>query len=484
MTNQKEQEFRNLLFDRSIQLTRLSLKVLILIVVILSVFILAVQGIRFIGVLMAGLTVYFVITYYLTNTNYVRFARILLIIGLPIMIVGINIGNNYYLMKDRESFSIINFFSGRYFLILSLIVSIILVNVWEKRMFIFSVGFQFILLISFDFLSKFFGVDFYEMGMKSFDYYFSANVYPALGFTFIASSLIFMKYQLEKSEFQRFIINYDKKERLNRLIEFSDILNKRGGDVKEIYHLACKTIYDVLENVNRIGIWSFDERETTLINVSQMVDGEFEDNELYLSSKIYPNYFLELKSDNLLVVPDVGKDDRFINIKEKYLSKFGITSKFDLVVLSENKRICVLSCEHNETREWKVEELMFLRSIGDLVSSIYSFNKLISKQNKLEDVNKQIKNLNQNLEDTIEQRTRELNIRKLTMAKYAKYYAAKINQGVEEVDELFNKAMQTKGKDELKKTKSDILKSTMKLDKFTQRINKSIIESQDWRLKD
>ncbi|NOS93068.1 MAG: hypothetical protein HOP30_14185, partial [Cyclobacteriaceae bacterium] len=95
-----------------------------------------------------------------------------------------------------------NFFDIRFFLVASVIIPITTFRMAEKRLLLTGISFSFLGLCLFDPLHNFLHIGYYDLVPATRDYYFIANFYPLMAYSFIVTGFIFIKNQQEKTEQQ------------------------------------------------------------------------------------------------------------------------------------------------------------------------------------------------------------------------------------------------------------------------------------------
>ncbi|MBI3220763.1 MAG: hypothetical protein HYZ44_14710 [Bacteroidetes bacterium] len=92
-----------------------------------------------------------------------------------------------------------NFFDIRFFLVASVIIPITTFRIAEKRLLLTGISFSFLGLCLFDPLHNFLHIGYYDLVPATRDYYFIANFYPLMAYSFIVTGFIFIKSQQEKT---------------------------------------------------------------------------------------------------------------------------------------------------------------------------------------------------------------------------------------------------------------------------------------------
>ena len=139
----------------------------------------------------------------------------------------------------------------------------------------------------------------------------------------------------------------------------------------EFYEDCIKTVSDAL-SIERVSIWSFSEnREAILCEVLfQATKGTVEKKGATLSARMYPAYFSCLRENRVIVASDAETDPQTIEFLEVYLEPNGIKSLLDAPIRSHDGVAGIICCESvGAHREWKADEIGFLASVAQLVST-------------------------------------------------------------------------------------------------------------------
>lgn len=175
-----------------------------------------------------------------------------------------------------------------------------------------------------------------------------------------------------------------------------------SGNTKEAFEEITKSAAETL-NAERVSIWLFnpDKSEIICSNLYELSKNAFSFGEKLIASK-YPKYFEALKQERVIDAHYAISDPRTYEFATSYLSKFGIRSMLDAPVLLRGEVVGVICHEHaGKPKVWSQEEINFAGSIADMISLILEGAEKESYQKKLKD-------LNENLELTIRERTSEI----------------------------------------------------------------------------
>jgi signal transduction histidine kinase/ActR/RegA family two-component response regulator/GAF domain-containing protein len=148
-------------------------------------------------------------------------------------------------------------------------------------------------------------------------------------------------------------------------------INNTSADVpvvdllKQIILKGAKTI-----QCERVGIWLFDKKKSFISAdfVYNLSTGVFVPGEKIYETE-FPVYFEHLKKDTLIIADDAFTHPATSCFKEAYLLPNNITSMLDVPVISGDDVIGVVCYEHTgPKRKWGVSELVFARSVSDIIA--------------------------------------------------------------------------------------------------------------------
>ncbi len=421
---------------------------------------------------------FFAMIFLLLKLNIGIAARLFLSSTLPIIILFISIYNKILAKVNPELMNPINYFDARYLLFITLVVPLVVLNIKERAVFFLGITIPICAVIFFDPIHEFFDVGYFQMGMRSDDYYFSANLYTVVAMSFIFGALIIMKYRSEIAEEWVFRRNFMTSFYYDNIIKFANLISIKDGNIENTYQKACQIISEAL-SVSRVSIWNFDERKSLLICQCLFQEGKFNEADPVLYKNQFKGYFNNLLTNKSFTVHQIDEDIPFQNLKNNYLIPHKIKSKLDSVIRVEGNEIGVIFVEDSfEKRNWDNEEMIFLRSISDLISSSFEFKKMITLQNQLSKVNKQIDELNTGLEQKIKQNTLQLELKNTALSSFASKHVKEFNSQMamlkSKVDQIDESNTENNNQ-----VISEISEVILNLDLITKRQNESITEFED-----
>ena len=137
------------------------------------------------------------------------------------------------------------------------------------------------------------------------------------------------------------------------------------GSLEAITSAASRVL-----GVARVGVWLFQDNQTTLVCESLYEDGRFTPHPgTALDSHRYPKYFEAIAQSRTLAAHDAIHDPRTSEFASSYLVPLGITSLLDVPIRSLGSVIGIVCHEHvGPARVWTPEEEHFCASISDFVA--------------------------------------------------------------------------------------------------------------------
>ncbi|MCX6306850.1 MAG: ATP-binding protein [Bacteroidetes bacterium] len=174
------------------------------------------------------------------------------------------------------------------------------------------------------------------------------------------------------------------------------------GDLATSFHRLTEEVAAAL-NVERASIWLFSEDKTVLECISLFENKTKKHSSgTILKYADYPRYFTAIKGESRIYASDAQNDPRTSEFTEGYLVPHGIASMLDAAVQAEGDLKGVVCFEHTaEKRTWHTDEESFASTVASIVAQTLAN----IKRKKAE---KEIIELNQELDHRVKQRTTEL----------------------------------------------------------------------------
>lgn len=141
------------------------------------------------------------------------------------------------------------------------------------------------------------------------------------------------------------------------------------SNLQEALHEITSTVSDVLD-VERVGVWMFDERGTAFRCIDLYIRGEDRHEAgAELSTDAYPAYFRALAESRTIEAEDAQHDTRTKELTESYLRPHGITSMLDVPCWRGGRVAGIVCHEHvGGVRQWRSEDRAFASSIADMIA--------------------------------------------------------------------------------------------------------------------
>ena len=379
----------------------------------------------------------FIVPYFLNKYGFINASRLLLALLLPIMVMFISVHNKLNVL-DQGIISPVNYFDVRVILLNSIIVPFVLFSVKERIWLTFSCIPSFASLIFFDPIHNWFGVGYYQVGIESYDYYFSVNLYTAITMIFITLIMIFLKTQILKSDFRQNRESNRNKLYLNELIKLSNSININNGNIEEAKREILESAKACL-GVSRISIWAFDHNKESIFCEYLFEDGKITTPGTELFAKDYPTYFVELKHQQLIIAQDARNFEATSEFTESYLKPLDIYSMMDAPFLVHGKLGGVICCEHqHEFKKWGAAESLLLKAVGDFLTYTIIVNERMHQNLLLTEKNSEIMRINDNLESIVKKRTQELEEKNKQLTEYAYINSHILRAPVARISGLYN----------------------------------------------
>jgi PAS domain S-box-containing protein len=165
---------------------------------------------------------------------------------------------------------------------------------------------------------------------------------------------------------------YRKRRRRTRqretIVDLSVDEGITGGDLRRGARRITEAAAETLD-VDRVGIWLFEDDNTVLRNVDLYEKSTDEhDSRGELTASEYPAYFEALETNRAIDVTDAQNDPRTAELAEGYLEPLGISSLLDATVRSDGEVIGVICHEHvGDRREWTDDERRFAGELADQI---------------------------------------------------------------------------------------------------------------------
>lgn len=198
---------------------------------------------------------------------------------------------------------------------------------------------------------------------------------------------------------------------LNQLEQLTKSYHINKGNKHKAFQEICILTQDCLK-VSRVSIWTFNSIDNSIKREIMIDEGTFTEMPGTYFEKDYPKYFSAIMNKIMVLANDVSSDDATSEFAEIYESMH-IKSMIDASFLFNGKFAGIICCEQrNEQKIWDTMDTIFLKSLSDFISIT-----LLSEQNLSH--NKELKTINESLENTVNIRTSELEEQNNQLREYA-----------------------------------------------------------------
>ncbi|MTI38903.1 GAF domain-containing protein [Fulvivirga lutimaris] len=462
-------------FKRNVKLTdRISVILTVLMVLLgLVYFIVSLQRDTTLYITIWLLAPIFLTPYVLNKFGLNKLSRFILSTLLPILALVISVLNKAG-HNDVVFINSVNYFDVRLVIINSAIIPFILYDLKEVKSLILAALPSFIALATFDPVHNYFNVGFYQLGLQSDDYFFSANLYSGITYFFIAFVLTNLKYQVYKSESKTIEENQKVKMYLEALIKLGNSESINLGIVDKAKQELLK-VGKKCFGVSRISLWNYHSDEGCITCEYLFENEVMTSPETKLRAQDFPKYFVALKKQQLIIAQDAVNDDMTNEFAQSYLEPLNIKSMMDAPFLNLGKLGGVICCEQQDSfKDWGAAESLFLKALGDFLSYSISVEARMEQNKLLTAKNAEITTINDNLERIVADRTKELEIKNVQLTEYAYINSHILRAPVARISGLYNLfKMQTQQNSELLGHMSN---SIHELEEVTYKINRAIEE--------
>jgi signal transduction histidine kinase len=325
-----------------------------------------------------GATIVSLLPLVLNHFQYYSASRLLLCAEIVVSVFCISISTKSLF---GASITPSNYFDSRFFLVASVIIPITTFRMAEKGLLLAGIAFSFFGLVLFDPLHNWLNIGYYDLVPATRDYYFIANFYPLMAYTFIVTGFIFIKSQQEKTERQNEAL-------ITQLSDTNLVLHEQHEEI-ETQNLEIKTqTEELLTNQEQLveAMQIIELQKTQLHGLNKDLETELtnKNQQLQVANQELTKYNNELRqfsytiSHNLrgpiarlLGLTDLMiKDDRHLSESQMQLVSMIRQSamEFDGIIKDLNKIIDI----RNEI--YKIREKVYFQDEWDIVNtSLLSF---------------------------------------------------------------------------------------------------------------
>lgn len=242
--------------------------------------------------------------------------------------------------------------------------------------------------------------------------------------------------------------------------------------------------------VNRVGVWAYhQEPERIECLLAYDVTGDSFSNGMVLSREANTSYFDAIRRQKIMAVTDVREHEDTRDFAASYLDPLRIQSMMDAPFFIDGELKGVLCCENtNERRRWSCEDIIFATALADIITIAYRCSMRNDYEKRIKEMNKRIstaneqlvlktgevERANQQLEERVAARTKELTLQNRHLAEYAFINSHLLRGPVARVMGLVE-VLEMETSDESKKEIMSRLRETSReLDDVVMKINNAI----------
>jgi len=198
----------------------------------------------------------------------------------------------------------------------------------------------------------------------------------------------------------------------NRSISLGDLIQS----AKDIVSVTAKNL-----KASRVSIWVYDSQEKS---IHSMACYELASDSFLPSMKIRcidaPAYFEAIGKDKMIVANNAHVHPGTKEFSESYLTPNAIYSLLDATFFLDGELRGLLCCEQTgQPRTWSAEDIIFASSVADIISLAFRTSDRLGYEKKIKQHSREIARLNEVLEERVQQRTEELEIRNRQLVEYA-----------------------------------------------------------------
>lgn len=178
---------------------------------------------------------------------------------------------------------------------------------------------------------------------------------------------------------------------------------------RQIFQIITEASAELL-GAERVSVWLYDEHRSE-IRCADLYERKtgFHSDGMVLMARQFPSYFAALEENRTISAHDARSDRRTMEFRDSYLDPLGITSLLDAPIRFERKAVGVICHEHvGDSRVWSAEDEVIAGSMADLVAMALQASELRAATAALAESERTLRAQRDLLEQTVEERTREL----------------------------------------------------------------------------
>jgi len=418
--NLSPNSYQQEVLSRKIRLTNFITIVLFVIMILLSFFftIFGVLDNNRLSVLILASSPILLAPYFLNRLGYTNISRFILPIVLPLVMMFLSIDNKGDLASTGSA-NPVNYFDVRISLFCAAIIPLVLYSLDELKWLIIAFIPSALSIILFDPLHNLFQVGYYQVGLTSYDYYFSANLFTIITFVFLSAVILFLNNQAYKSGKTQHSENKKINSYLSELVRLSTFNAITHGEVNEAKLEILKTIKSCL-HINRVSLWEYNHQGKYIECEYLNEDTGLTSPKTKLYANDYPKYIKAIQYETLIIANNAETNIYTSDFSESYLRPLAIKSMLDAPFLKKGKLGGVICCEQQHiTKEWSAAESILVKGLTDLLTYTLLVEERVKQNHLLTEKNAEISKINKGLENIVNHRTKELQEKNRQLIEYA-----------------------------------------------------------------
>ncbi len=191
------------------------------------------------------------------------------------------------------------------------------------------------------------------------------------------------------------------KEQQNALSLLASHPTLREGHIEKAFQVIAEVTLQTLR-AHRVSLWLFEEPDLARCVAVAEKEPHFHEVGSVVNRSLYPLYFQSLELEQVIAVTDALSDLRTRELALPLFKPNHIMSVLDALIRVGNRSVGLISVEQRHAkREWRLDEVNFLRSIAASAASVIEEQAHAYAQ-KLEQANRELAHRTQELEEAIQ----------------------------------------------------------------------------------
>lgn len=242
--------------------------------------------------------------------------------------------------------------------------------------------------------------------------------------TVLLETITCQNQKLEDKKNELFILNEKITKYTTAITQLAKIDAVKTGNLQEsieaFTELICSNI-----NCTRTSVWFYNESRTAIFcNDLYSIGNNSHENGLLFEIEDHKAYFDKIDDGVIIIHNNVFESESAKLFLNNYFIPNHIMSNIDVPIYVYGELKGVLSCENQiESKEWKQEDINFLRSAAELIALAYVSNQQIIAEQTIKAQRNEIEVINKSLEVRIEARTAKLVEKNLQLSDFAFMHA-------------------------------------------------------------